>query len=356
MKTGKTLIELATEIERQRESRVDYIAPTEKLNMIAAAGDVVLDLPAQAFRMNNLAHRQVGDHVGVPAKYYDRMRTEAPQLLADNVNHWFAADPAKRMIRTLDGKVRAFLSDAYRPLENADLAEAALPVIRDLGVDVLSLEITERRLYIKVCDRTINREVGFGEGHRHFKDVLCPALTISNSEVGAGALAIDTAVWTEGCTNMAVLKARSMRKYHLGGRHALTEDLSVLLSDQTKRLSDAAVWAQVRDVVKGAFDRARFDAEVDKIAGMTVQKIESIEIVKVVDLAARTFGITDGEKGGVLKHLIQGGDLTRYGLFNAITRTAEDLDDYDRATDFERMGGELIELPSNDWKRIAEAA
>ena len=33
MKMGKTLVELATEIERQRDNRVDYIAPTRQLAM-----------------------------------------------------------------------------------------------------------------------------------------------------------------------------------------------------------------------------------------------------------------------------------------------------------------------------------
>jgi hypothetical protein len=370
MKTGKTLVELAVEIERQTKTKADYIAPTKKLEMTpwvggeGKVGDVALIIPlgsnTQVLAVNDLAHRQIGDRIGIPAKYYDRMRQDAPSLLADNVNHWLHAEPENRLIRTLDGRVRAFLSDKFRPLENVDLAKVVLPVLRDLNVDLLSCEVTERRLYIKVCDKTINRSlpVGkrLGEGHHRFSDVLCPALVLSNSEVGDGALTVDTAVWTEGCTNLAVLKARSMRKYHLGGRHAVSEDLAALLSDQTKRLSDAAVWAQVRDVVKGAFDRARFDAEVDKIGGLTTQAIESDDIVKVVDLASRRLGISDGEKGGVLKHLIQGGDLSRYGLFNAITRTAEDLADYDRATEFERIGGEVIELPANDWAAIANAA
>ncbi|NJO94447.1 MAG: hypothetical protein HC820_09205 [Hydrococcus sp. RM1_1_31] len=33
MKTGKTLIELATEIQRQAESKRDYVAPTNLLQM-----------------------------------------------------------------------------------------------------------------------------------------------------------------------------------------------------------------------------------------------------------------------------------------------------------------------------------
>jgi len=54
--------------------------------------------------------------------------------------------------------------------------------------------------------------------------------------------------------------------------------------------------------------------------------------------------------------LITGGALTRWGLVNALTRTAEDVETYDRATDFERFGGQVIELPRRDWERIALAA
>ena len=310
--------------------------------------------------LNDLAHRQVGDHVKVPAVYYDRMRTAAPALLAQNVNHWVNAEPCHRMVRTLDGRARAFLSDRYRPLENADLAEAVLPVIMDLQLDVISCEITERRLYLKVVDPRINRDIPtgknrMGDGSHVIFDTVSPALVVSNSEVGSGALSVETAVWTRACTNLAIFKQRSLRKYHVGGRHEITENLTAMLSDQTKALTDAALWAQVRDVVKGAFDQARFDASVDEIVGMETQRIEG-DVVKAIDLTAKTFGLGESEKKSVLKHLIDGGDLSRYGLFNALTRTAEDIEDYDRATDFERLGGALIELPKADWKRIAEVA
>ena len=64
-------------------------------------------------------------------RYYDRMRSEAPELLGDNIRHWFQKYPAPRMIRTLDGGNRAFLSNSYRTLENEDLAEAVLPVLQE---------------------------------------------------------------------------------------------------------------------------------------------------------------------------------------------------------------------------------
>jgi hypothetical protein len=55
-----------------------------------------------------------------------------------------------------------------------------------------------------------------------------------------------------------------------------------------------------------------------------------------------------------------GGDLSAYGLVNAVTHFSQDVDDYDydydRATEFEALGGKLIELAAGDWKELAHAA
>jgi hypothetical protein len=357
MKVGVSLSDLAKEIERQAASKRDFIADTRSITM-GVDGKVNLMGAGTTFPVTQLAHRQIAERVGIPAKYYDRMLAEQPSLLATNVNTWFAKEPKRQMVRTLDGKLRAFLSDRYRPLENVDVAEAVLPVLLDLNVEVLSCQITETRLYIKAVDRSITRDVPsgrrMGDGSHVFFDTLSPALVISNSEVGMGALSVETAVWTRACTNLAIAAQRSMRKYHVGGKAAdLGEQVYAMLSDQTKRVTDAAVWMQVRDIVKGAFDRARFDAYTDEIAGMARQPIEG-DPAAVVELAQKHFGWSENERGSVLRHLAQGGDLTRYGLFNAITRTAEDLDDYDRATEFEQMGGKVVELSPNEWQRIAQ--
>jgi hypothetical protein len=40
-------------------------------------------------------------------------------------------------------------------------------------------------------------------------------------------------------------------------------------------------------------------------------------------------------------------------LANAVTRTAEDAADYDRATALEAAGGRVLELPAADWRAIA---
>lgn len=361
MKTGKSLVELAQEIERQKAAKRDFVADTRKL--CAVVGDdnrVAVEIAdVGRFPIAETAHRQIGERLGIHAKYYDRMAAEAPGLLATNINHWFANTPEARMVRTLDGKARAFLSDKFRPLDHADLAEAVLPPLMALGVEVLSCEITERRLYIKAVDARITRDVPsgrkMGDGSHVFFDTCSPAIIISNSEIGAGATSIEAGVWTKLCTNMAIASSRSMKRYHVGGKAELAEGFAELLSDKTKRMTDAATWAQIADVVKAAFEAARFDALISDVKGMAEQVITG-DPSKVVELAAARLNISEAEKPSILRHLIQGGDLTRYGLFNAVTRSAQDLDDYDRATDFERLGGKIIELPKSDWQEIAQAA
>ena len=368
MKTGKTLVELAQEIARQQESKKDFVAPAPALKLVSN-GKSDMDLGnGIVMPVGNIAHEQIAEKMGIPKKYYDRMRDEAPALLDSNVNHWLRTPQKdekgnvrpfeKYMIRTLDGKVRALLSDKYRPLDNADCAEAILPVLLELDLLIMSCEITERHLFIKAVDRRIERDIPngakMGNGHTIF-DTLSPAITIRNSEVGFAAFSVMCGVWTKQCTNLATFAERSVRKYHVGARQAGDSASYELLSEQTRRLTDAATWAQSRDVVKAAFDRARFDALVEEsILPATQDKIPNVE--KVIEVAAKKFSFTEGERGSVLQHLIEGGDLTRYGLSAAITRAAEDLPDYDRASDFEKLGGQVIELNRNQWKEIAQAA
>ncbi len=364
MKTGKTLVELATEIQRQAEQKRDFIVPTENTLMAVRENNALTyEFGDQALSIGDTAHTQIGQHVGIPKAYYDRMKAEQPVLLAANVNTWMHANPSRQMVRTLDGKARAFLSDKYRPLDNAQLAEAVLPVLMDLNCEILSCEVTERRLYIKAVDAKVQRDIPAGH---HIGDgthtivkarELHPTVTISNSEIGYGSLSVQGGTFDRFCTNLAIFGERSMKKYHVGQRFGefTEEQVYALLTDQTRALNDAAIWATVRDVVKGAFDQAKFDALVDKIVDTQAQPLEG-DVPKIVEVTAKQFGFNDGERKSVLDHLIKGGDLSRFGLYNAVTRTAEDLLDYDRATEFERIGGKIIELPKTDWEVLAKAA
>lgn len=373
MKAGRSLQELAAEIERRAEAKKDVVVRSKDLRYMVGgnaegAADIKLDVGGE-FRtgINAIAHQQFGLHVGIPKPYYDRMLADQPQLLCDNVNTWLRNDnddkgrPVKRMVRMMDNKARAFLSDAYRPLENEELARAVLPVLLDMDLAIMSCEITDRRLYLKAVDRKVERELAaiggkFGDGQHKIVRCLSPAITISNSEVGLGALSILGGVYDGFCSNLASFGERSTRKYHVGSKHELGgEQTYALLSNETRRKTNEALWAQVRDITKAAFDRAMFDALCETIEETREHKIEG-DPVKVVEVTCKAVGLTEGEGKDVLKYLIEGGDASRFGIYNAITRASQDVDDYDRATDMERAGAKVIELKPNEWNRLAKAA
>lgn len=108
MKTGLTLEELAAEITRQQNAKEDYVVNTGNLRFESYGSELALHVldsngadRIEPLEIGDIAHRQIGTHLSIPAKYYERMRSEDPGLLAQNVNTWLERTPAQRMIRVL---------------------------------------------------------------------------------------------------------------------------------------------------------------------------------------------------------------------------------------------------------------
>jgi hypothetical protein len=349
MKTGKSISELAAEIERQQSTKRDFIADTREVRI--DDGRLVLRTGGDetSYPVRQAAHRQIAQRVGIPAKYYDRLREEAPALLADNVNHWFKEKPERRMVRTLDGEARAFLSDRYQRIDNAEVAEVTLPVLADVpGLNVVSTEITESKLYIKAVTDRVRAEVKVG-------DEVQAGVVISNSEIGAGALVVQPLIYRLVCLNGMVSNSGKLRRHHVGARASTREDIYELLSDETRQADDKAILLKVRDVVRASLDQVFFDKNVAKLreaAGVSITG----NPVKAVEVLTENLGLANNEGGDILRHLIDGGDLSKWGVANAVTRLANYTPDYDRASELEMLGGKVIDLAPSAWREIAEAA
>lgn len=375
MKQGRTLIEIAQELERQRASAKDYIAPQGKLEVYTRSVDdqgklgVVLGgINGDALGITPHTHGQLASHLEIPKQYYDRMLKEEPELLARNINTWLHKAPSeKRMVRTLDGKVRAFLSNKYRPLDNFDLAEAVLPTLQGAGVQVMSAELTETRMYIKGILPTLsdvlpegmvygghNQIPGAGATRDGAKGHLVAAIVISNSPVGAGALRIEPSVFTTWCTNLAIIAQAAMKKYHIGRSFEEQANFEAY-RDETRQADDKALWLKVRDVVVAALNGETFRIAVDQVRQAAGQAIKSEELAKVVEVTVKRLALPESTQGSILTHLAKGGDLTQWGLSSAITAAANSMEDYEEATLLERAGGKIISLPQSEWKLISEA-
>ncbi len=352
MKTGKSLIELATEIERQAKAKVDYVADTRNLTMVDDGTLEMRNGATTTMQVNENAHRQIAERLQIPAKYYDRMRSEQPELLARNVNTWFTQQPEQRMIRTLDGTARAFLSNRYQRIDNNEVAEVVLPILLQTpGIEIVSTEITERRLYIKAVTHSVRGEIkSLRRG-----DVVEAGVTISNSEIGMGAVSVSPFFMFLVCTNGMIRNKDGLRAAHVGTKFDGDETLAAVLQDDTRKAIDRSVLLKVRDVVRAAMDQAAFDRAIADMQMSTTRQITG-DPAKAVEILANDFGLNETERGSVLRHLILGGDVSQYGVMNAVTRTAEDSESYDRATEIETLGGRLLDLPSSQWQRYAVAA
>ena len=352
MKAGLTITEMAAEIERQAAAKVDYLVNPQKLEMESLGGTPMLRVleggvdQMEPLSIQETAHRQLGTHLGIPWKYYERMLQEEPGLLSHNVNHWLhKGEPAQRMLRTLDGKARAFLSNRYRRIDNIDIARITLPIIQEIPDAIYeSCNLSDDYMYIKVVNPRLTAEVVPG-------DIVQAGVVISNSETGQGAVCIQPLIYRLVCSNgMTVNEART-RRNHIGRVSSADENL-LIYSEATLAADDKAFIMKVQDTVRAAVDEARFARIVGTLRESTEKKLNSANIPSVVKLAGSNFGITEAESDGVFQHLIQEADYTLYGLANAVTRYSQDVESYDRASKLEEIGYQIITMSPVLFQRI----
>lgn len=356
MKAGRTLTELAIELDRQMKVKKDYLVDTRNMIMDADANNAMLSIrndttgETLVLNINEVAHNQIGANLGIPAKYYDKMRAENPELLAANVNSWFNKNPKTRMVRTLDGTTRAFLSDRYRRIDNFEIAQTVLPIIADMkDARIESCEVTDERMYLKVVNPRLTTEVTPG-------DIVQSGILITNSEVGLGSVTVQPLIYRLVCSNGMVVNDARMRKYHTGRGNESAEDFTIY-SDATLQADDKALQLKIQDITRAVVDETKFERVVNMMRQAKEAKITSTNIPgMVVELGSSEFGYTKQEGQGILDYLIRGGDLSLYGFANATTRYAQDVQSYDRSTALESVGYSILGMSPRTWGKLQAAS
>jgi hypothetical protein len=344
MKQGYTsIVDLAKELQAQMATKKDYIVPTSVLQMsITKEKRPIITGANHNMGITSYAHGQIAGRLGIPGQYYSKMLADAPDLLAENVNHWFKANPETRMLRTIGGNIRAFLSDRFRPIDYYDTVQAILPKIIESGCEIVSCALTETKLYIKAITKKIHAAV--------VGDVVQAGIVVSNSEVGAGALNVEPLIFKLRCLNGLIVSDSGVRKHHIG---KIADESNELYKRETLMASNKALFMKVNDVVASILTESTFRKFVDGIKISADMKITRDPLKVVEDISGR-FQLQEKESTGIIQHLIAGGDLSKWGLVNAITRTSQDVSDYDRATDLERFGGDLMAISEGQWVELAQ--
>lgn len=369
MKAGLTVQELATRVAANVNLRRDYIVNTSAMHYSASTDgqiSIAIEQPKEPDAVKGPADiellptqlmiDQVGARLEIPRKYFKRMQADAPDLLVRNLEHWSWAKPESRMIRTFVGQDdtgfdvgRAYLSDRYKRLENEHVLAQIVPQLAQVpGISIQDCQITDSRMYIKAVTPRIQGEIKKG-------DAVQAGVIISNSEVGGGALNISPLVFRLVCLNGMILPDQRFRAFHIGRRAEESDGVYEMLTDETRQADDHAILLKARDVANAIFNQDYFNKLLEPMRAAAEDKLETKRPDKAVEVLASQVGLNEQEQMDVLMHLIQGGDLTRWGIANAVTRAAQDVVSFDRSVALESLGGNLMNLDRKDWKEISSA-
>jgi hypothetical protein len=380
MKRGMSLENLLTTVIEQRESKRDFVANTKEAISMVAADDmpngvalVLLKEGAselERFSITENCHRQIAGRLSIPIKHYFRLLADYRELVLNEVNAIFKKEPQTRLLRTLDGKARAFLSDRYRTIDNDEVIEQVLPPIvqGDVPSQLLSSNVSENAMHIKVLftGDDLAQDIGElsrpqnhigGQANGETRDIIRPGAVISNSETGHGRLRIDGFFYRDYCLNGCVYGTEEIFSYkrnHIGGRLEGDESFRVF-SDDTKRKQNELIIAEITDAMQALTNRENVQKMGDKLRALK-QGEQVSDAFAAVDQLAKEVDIRDGEKQDIISNLLSDGDFTRWGMLNAVTKVANtDAVDYERACELENIGSQIIDMQFQQWNRVALA-
>jgi hypothetical protein len=364
-----SLESLLTTVIEQRERKRDFVANTKEAIQMVEAPDlkdgVALVLlkegstELERFTITENCHRQIASRLQIPWKYYDRLLNDHRDLVISQVNALFEREPQTRLLRTLDGKARAFLSDRYRTIDNDEVIEQVLPPIvkGDVPSQLLSSNVTENNMYIKVVFTGDDLAQEIGTTRDGTPDIVRPGALIRNSETGHGSMEIDGFFYRTYCLNGCVFGKEQIFNFnrrHIGSKLVGNGDFEVF-SDETKRKQNELIIAELTDAMKAVTSVTNVRKMGDALRA-TKEGPQVKNAFAAVDQLAKELPIRDGEKESIITNLLTDGDFSRWGMLNAVTKVANtDAVDYERACELENVGAQILDMQMSSWNRVAEA-
>lgn len=346
----KSIVELATELDRQDKLKNDYTPMSNQISMSDDGERLGLE-NVGSFEINPLVHTQLANRLKIPKPYYDKIK-EVPGLLAENVNTLLVHTPERRTVRTLDGKARAFLSDRYKAIDHlfimTPFMEALMDYKKKTGspFEVQANVLSDARMYIQVTFPNISGEVKVG-------DVVKAGVMFTNSEVGLGAFDVKSLYWRLACAN-GMTSESFIRKYHTGRKIGADEEDYNIYSDATLKKEMDAFRSRLGDIFRHAITEEAFTKVLNKLKHAVGNKISRPNTV--IENVTKRFNLTADDGDSILGNMMEEGNINRYGLSNAITALAKEVDNAEKAYDYEKLGGEIITLSSSEWNVISEGA
>ena len=373
------LMALMEKVKEQDARSRDFIAPTnalqiETLNRDGSPADdsdqtnvsrIVVEredgAPTHMYKANDVALSQIGQRAGIDSRTMQRLQQGYPSQFDSVINAIWQKEPKNTMVRTFmdsdtGGIARAVLSDKFKTFDNTNLLQSAIPQLMDSEAQwkVVNADVTDKRLYLRLKSDVITGE-GANKG-----DLMASGIGLSNSEVGAGSVQVYQMYWTLACLNGMQTENRH-RQSHITSSQA-DGDTWKMLTSEAKDADNRALELKVRDLVAGYTSRDSFDEVIDQMKKAGEDVIEG-SVNNAVDNLGKVINLTKKETSSVLDGLMAtigqegyaGNPVTRATMINAVTNVANSVH-ADEADDWQRRGGQILNLAKSDWNRVAVAA
>jgi len=384
--------------DEQKRSR-DYMAQQDGLQLhMDAEGALELELKRPSgnlsFGLMEQAHMQVAERLGIPASYYrrmlegagDKMLKEDRGLLVDNVNYWLLREgKKKRLVRTIDGNLRSYLSNRYRPISHLDLVTQVVQVASNmlpansernwaLGARCFDFTLDSKRLDVcfvnprwgvdleKISGAMaglVIDEAGIPqhEAFREFKPEdldegglyrgrrdngtawLFPAMRVRNSETGHGGMEASSMMFEGACLNGSV-RGIGISRIHLGREL----DENELWSTDTMQKINRVIFAQVKDITLATFKPSGLLTIALKFKGL--QQFE-INPRKAADQIVELHGMTEEIRDEILDAYMATTQArgTLFDFQRGVTAAAHAfrIEQPAVASQLEEIGGDILE-------------
>lgn len=376
--SNNELLNLMQKVKDQAERSKDFIAPTnalqiQTLNKDGSPADdseqskfsrIVVERedgePTYMYNANDVALSQIGQRAGIDSRTMQRLQQGYPTQFDSVINAIWQKEPKNTMIRTFmdsdtHGIARAVLSDKFKTFDNTNLLNSAIPQLMESKAQwkVVNADVTDKRLYLRLKSEVITGE-GANKG-----DLMASGIGLSNSEVGAGSVQVYQMYWTLACLNGMQTENRH-RQSHITSSQADGETWK-MLTNEAKDADNKALELKVRDLVAGYTSRDSFDEVVDKMKTAGQDIIEG-SVNNAVDNLGKVINLTKKETSSVLDGLMAtigqegyaGNAISRATMVNAVTNVANRVD-ADEMDDWQRRGGQILNMNKTDWNRVAVA-
>ena len=376
--SNNQLLDLMQKVKDQAERSKDFIAPTnalqiQTLNKDGSPADdsdqvkfsrIVVERedgePTYMYNANDVALSQIGQRAGIDSRTMQRLQQGYPTQFDSVINAIWQKEPKNTMIRTFmdsdtHGIARAVLSDKFKTFDNTNLLNSAIPQLMESEAQwkVVNADVTDKRLYLR-----LKSEVITGEGANR-GDLMASGIGLSNSEVGAGSVQVYQMYWTLACLNGMQTENRH-RQSHITSSQADGETWK-MLTNEAKDADNKALELKVRDLVAGYTSRESFDEVIDKMKTAGQDVIEG-SVNNAVDNLGKVINLTKKETASVLDGLMAtigqegyaGNPVSRATMVNAVTNVANRVDP-DEMDDWQRRGGQILNMNKTDWNRVAVA-